>query len=635
MNIDRPVFIRGLLALLLVAHFAWIAGSFEPALFSPDAHGYLLQARLLATEGRTWFVPESDLQQIGVHWYEAENGRYYSHYPFGMPALAALLYWSAGPAAAFLVNVVLATLTLLGFFLLCRFWVGERWALIAVAAMAVNPVFNEHALNKDAHLATACCLVWGLYLLGNWAASRSPGTAFVAGLVWGFLPAVRYPAALYGLVPLLFLLFDRFSGRWSGVSRFSASAKIDPGSAGGPAGYPPVSTASGPHACSDRRTWQGYLAMAAGALIPVGVLLWHNQTAFGAFWKTGYSLTNEQTAFSPGYFVQHFVAYVRGLHSEGAGLFFALGVAGAAALWARVETRRLGLLLTAALVPITALYMAYYWSGGGPGQAGASMRFLVPTFFLYTLAGVFLLRCLADQWPAHARVAVPMLLLFHAVWGIPSTAQLLRQAEQNGARQIAISRWIGEKVEPGSLVIGQTRIQEQLGVTGDWRLVDERFVGGDADRGPFLRPRDEQRNSSQVGPRVANEERLRQYRDLTPGERRAQLAADLSAWAGTEHRVYWVVPEEEFQNRRRALEQLATFAVIDSLGLPGEQIRERLFGPGGDLPGPPGGMGRMPDVNAAGGADRMRGMGMPGMRGAGMRSGPQAGKLLLVEWTLR
>ena len=478
--------------------------------------------------------------------------------------------------------------------------------------------------------------MWGLYLLGSWSVSRSLGTALAAGLVWGFLPTVRYPAVLYGLVPLLFLLFDIFSRsqeRRAAVFQPPDERPIDDEERS----LLSEGRSAGLHDWPERRIRWGYLAMAVGVLIPIGALFWHNQVGFGAFWKTGYSLTNEQTAFSPGYFIQHSVAYIRGLHGEGAGLFFFLGIAGVAALWTRGETRRLGLLLTAALMPITALYMAYYWSGGGPQQAGASMRFLIPTFFLYTLVGVFLLKCCVDQWPTHARIAVPTLLLLHAVWGIPTTVQTLRRAEQNGARQVAISRWIGEKVEPGSLVIAQMKIQEQLSVVGDWRLVDEALIGGGPARLPFPRPQDERRSAPQLGPRAAHQERAQRYRELTPDERRQQLTADLSAWAGDEHRIYWIVPEEGFQSRRRELEPTATFSVVDSLELSEGQIGES-FGPGG-FPGPPRGVGRMRDKSTTGGKGRMRRIGMPGgmggMGGQGMRFGSRSGKLLLVEWMVR
>ena len=576
MEYNRQTKISAGLILLLVLHCAWTYVHFEPAIFSPDAHGYLLQTRLLATEGQTWFVPESDLQHVGIHWYEAEDGRYYSHYPFGMPILAALLYWLGGLSAALSINILLATLTLLGFFLLCRTWLGDGWALLAVGAMALNPIFNSHALNRDAHLAVACFLIWGFYLLVRWSNTRSPGLAFAAGLVWGALPTIRYPAVLYFLAAFLFLLWQHRP---------------------------------------DRKTWWSYLAAAIGGLIPIGGLLWHNQIAFGAFWKTGYSLTNEQTAFAWSHFVQHGSPYIRAILGEGAGLFFPLGIAGIAALCAHATTRRWGLLAIATAFPITFLYMAYYWSGGGPGGGGASMRFLIPTFFLYTLLGFFLLKTVAAHWPRIAPAAVASLLLLHTGWAIADNLQNLRRAEENGARQISISSWLAERVEPGSLIIAQSRIQEQLDLLGDWHLVDDRVLPAASPRMRQFRPRQEQ-EAAAIGPRAATEKRGQRYRNLSPQQQLERVNADLSAWTNEDRKIFWVVPEEQFRMSRRELDDIATFAVADTLKLAAETPSRSRFGrtmPGG-----------------AGFPPMMPGGGMPNMGRMGRSAG---GDLLLVEWT--
>ena len=576
MAYNRQTKISAGLILLLFLHCAWIYSHFEPAIFSPDAHGYLLQTRLLAAEGQTWFVPESDLQHVGIHWYEAEGGRYYSHYPFGMPLLATFLYWLGGLSAALSINILLATLTLLGFFLLCRTWLGDGWSLLAVGAMALNPVFNSHALNRDAHLAVACFLIWGFYLLILWSNTRSPVLALIAGLVWGALPTIRYPAVLYFLAALLLLLWQHRP---------------------------------------DRKTWWSYLIAAVGGLIPIGALLWHHQIAFGGFWKTGYSLTNEQTAFAWSHFVQHGSPYIRGILGEGAGLFFPLGIAGMAALCAHATTRRLGLLVSAAAFPITFLYMAYYWSGGGPGGGGASMRFLIPTFFLYTLLGFFLLKTVAAQWPRIAPAAVASLLLLHVGWAIGDNLQNMHRAEGNGARQISISNWLETRVEPGSLIIAQSIIQEQLDLLSNWHLVDARVLPAASPRMRQFRPRQEQ-EAPAIGPRAAPQKRVQRYRDLSPQQQLERINADLSAWAGEDRKIFWVVPQEQFRMSRRELSDIATFAVADTLEL-AEGIQDPgRFGrmtPGGagPFPLPPG--GRIPRMGRMGSA--------------------AGGNLLLVEWT--
>src|SRR3954462_8559569 len=48
--------------------FIWLITHLAPAIMSPDATGYVVQARLIATEGRTSFATASPAQFVGMHW---------------------------------------------------------------------------------------------------------------------------------------------------------------------------------------------------------------------------------------------------------------------------------------------------------------------------------------------------------------------------------------------------------------------------------------------------------------------------------------------------------------------------------------------------------------------------------------
>ena len=335
--VDRKTATRAGLAVLILAHFAFLMAYFEPAVINIDAAGYFSQARLIATEGRTWFVPESELQHIGIHWLKTEGGRYYCRYPFGLSLLQAIPFWLLGPTAAMLLNPLLASLTLLGFFLLCRWWVDDTWALYATGVMAINPVIDSRALIADSHTATAFMLVWGGYLLVRWSRSRSVGLAFLLGLVWGYIPTIRYAETIYGIGIAIFLLL---------------------------------------HDPRDRQVRMGCIAAVAGAAIPLVALLTHNLVAFGGMLQTGYSLTKEQTGFGGTYFMRGVVPYIQGLHSEGVGLFFPLGIAGITAFCMDRGNRRAGALLAGLIVPVTVLYMSFYYTpraGGGHALCDAAV----------------------------------------------------------------------------------------------------------------------------------------------------------------------------------------------------------------------------------------------------------------------
>ncbi len=60
------------------------------------------------------------------------------------------------------------------------------------------------------------------------------------------------------------------------------------------------------------------------AAVPIVPLLIRNQLVLGAFWRTGYSLTNEQTGFGWSYFTQHALQYIQQINSGGLGLMLAL-----------------------------------------------------------------------------------------------------------------------------------------------------------------------------------------------------------------------------------------------------------------------------------------------------------------------
>ena len=80
------------LAVLLLGYGGLLAAYFSPAIVHPDANGYWAQGTRIVTTGRSWFVPESNAQYIGMHWLLAPDGKYVSRYPPGFPAVIGLVY---------------------------------------------------------------------------------------------------------------------------------------------------------------------------------------------------------------------------------------------------------------------------------------------------------------------------------------------------------------------------------------------------------------------------------------------------------------------------------------------------------------------------------------------------------------
>ncbi len=578
-------FVPTVLAICLAAvHFGFLLVHFEPAISTPDANGYFAQGRLIATEQRTWFATESVLQYVPPHWLQPDSERYFSKYPPGLPVIAAVVFRVFGPEAALLVNPVMASLSLLGLFLICRMWIGDTWGLLAVLLMAVNPAANEQALWAFAHTAVAFFLIWGVYFLARWAPTYSLPCAFGAGVCLGTIPTIRYAEALFGLAFGVFVLLNLRRGG---------------------------------------KTWRSLIAATVGAAIPISALCVRNHLAFGAFWKTGYTLTSEHTGFGWGYFVDHAVPYVQQLLSEGSGLMFGLAVVGIAVLCARRDTWKRGVLLVGLIVPTTVLYMSYYWA-----PDGASMRFLVPTLFVYPIAGVWLLQMLTVKQHRSALAASVVLLLVTIAWGLPTSIQALQRQKHNNASLAHVTRVLTRQVEPGSVLIADRSVQQHLDYVGQWRLADRSVLTRQPGH-PIRPPRDSDAPNPRP-PRQGNTA-LDRYASLSERERFDEFSHDIWQWAGDRGKVYWLGDGEQLARLEQQLQSSDVLTTVTTIELPESGATLP------DAPGqfrPPRRPGRRPGAGPAArrpGRPRGRrpGGGMPGELSPLQNGEP----LLLVEWT--
>ncbi len=582
----RAIFLV-LAVLLAVVHFGFLVAFFAPAISTPDANGYFAQARLIANEQRTWFATESILQYVPPHWHKTGEDRYFSKYPPGLPAIAAVVLRLFGPEAALLVNPIMASLSLLGLFLICRLWIGGGWGLLAAALMAVNPFANQQALWAFAHTAVAFFLIWGVFFLARWAKTHSPGCAFGAGLCLGVIPTLRYAEALFGLGFVVFVLLN--------LRR-------------------------------NRGAWRSLVAGGLGVVVPLGALCVRNHQAFGAFWKTGYDLANKQLYFGWTYFTSYSVQYLQQLLSDGCGLLFGLGIVGIAVLCARRDTWKRGVLLAVLIVPSTLLYMSYYWA---PDRQ--SMRFLVPTFFIYPIASTWLLRVCAGTRRAPAWAGSATLLFVTICWGLPPSIGPLQRLEHTNAALAQVTRTLKEHVAPGSIVIADGLFQQHLDYIGDWRLADQSVMTYPGGRRPEAHFADEDAPDPRRPRRM--EKRFHRYADLRGPELFDAFSEDIWQWAGEHRKVYWIGDEEQldlFEEQLWPGDKLTTVAKIE---LP--QGEASVFhAPGGFGPpmAPDGGPDRGPRPHRRFG--RLRDRPPPGA-GMNRRFDVLQTKepLLLVEWT--
>jgi len=525
-----------LAVLLAAAHFLFLLSAFEPAISTPDANGYFAQARLIATRHRTFFTRESDVQFVGFHWRDTGGNRYHSQYPPGLPALAAPFYRMFGPGGALMVNPLMASLSILGVYFLCRMWTGAWWAVLAAALLALNPTANRYALSADSHTSTLFFLVWALFALARWEKTRSLPWAFAAGFLVGVIPAIRYPEALFAPAFVLFVLLGTRRGR----GRVSSLA-----------------------------------AVATGLAIPLGALLLHNRLAYGGFLKTGYGLMDMDIGFGWGYFRNHAPLYLQKLQGEGIGLLTGLGAVGIAAMCAGRGTWKRGVLFAGLAVPVTVLYMSYYWS---PDRA--SMRFLMPTFPLYIIAGVWLLETISGGGKRTAAAAVLVVTALTASWGVPMSVTAVERLETVNAALVRITDALEKYAEPGAIVIADRAVQQHLDYIGRWRLAFEPppAAPGDGMRGRRFPGRGDMPGFP--GPVRPG------GRSGAPGYRRrfesfTAYSEEIRRWAGDRRKAYVICGESRLRFYRDNLGEGERITVLERMELPREEI------PDGPAPGGP------------------------------------------------
>ena len=539
--------------LISMIHFVFIMSYFQPAISTIDANGYYNQARLIATNLNTFFETESDVQHISPHWHHADNNRYYSTYPPGLPAIIAPIYHLFGPKAALLVNPIMASLSLIFLYLICRMWIGEWWGLLAAAFMAFNPVANQYALSSDSHTSTLFFLVCAFYFLIRWEHKHSVWSAFAVGFCLGIIPAIRYPEILFALA---FVIFALLSFR------------------------------------KDRSTLYSFAAALIGFILPLIALLIRNHLAFGAFWRTGYGLMPMalEPRFGWSYFTRYAFKYLQKLQGEGVGLMFGFGIAGIALMFSNSLAWKRGVFLAMIIVPVTLLYMSYFWS-----PDFMSIRFLLPTFPIYILAGTWFLNLVVQQSRKAAVIVTAILILFAASWGIPVSMASMGRLKTVNEPLAKITKVLKEQVDPGNVVIANGNIQQHLEYIGLWRLAsmynrrDDRMMpfqifGNEAQR-DMMRTR-ESRTRGFIN-RSESSESARQMMIGRPPRRLFNskafesfnaYSAEIHRWAGENRKAYLIMSDNDFNFFKKNIVDGESLTVITSIEFPKPEapINQRL-----------------------------------------------------------
>jgi 4-amino-4-deoxy-L-arabinose transferase-like glycosyltransferase len=511
-----------LLSLLLVADATVLFAHFGRAYAGPDAPGYFFQARLLATEGAAAWRPESPAEWLVVHYVDDGQGVLRSRYPPGFALMLAAAYRIGGPVAALAVNPVLVLLSVLALFLLARRSVGDGLAVLAAALLGTLPAMLEHALLGFAHIPVMFLLLVGLYLLDRWLETERPIFGLAAGICLGAIPTVRYADVVLGLGVIVALVY-RAVGRGTLVTRIA---------------------------------WP-----AAGALLPIALLLLYHAQVFGSPLRTGYTPSDEAAAFGLEYVRRNWLGYFRALMTD-AGPLTVFGTAGMAAMIAWKNERQRGLLLLTSSLALLAVYLAYYWTL-------QDFRFVLPIVPLLILAAVtFVARATTSE--ARSAVAAALLAL-HLALALPDAFSRLRRTGTDVARAEAALAALEQAVPPGSVVVAPLGLNTNLAFDGRWRTAEARLlaVGPPPPLPPEVPPPFDEagrRQPSPIQPGLGATLRAR-YAGLTPADRSRAVLEDLLAWSATGS-VFWINPGPELDLTKDVLAEFGEFRLLEEVALP-------------------------------------------------------------------
>ncbi|RKY87334.1 hypothetical protein DRQ15_11025, partial [candidate division KSB1 bacterium] len=413
------------ISLLCVFHFLFLLKFFAPAISTPDAQGYFTQGRIIATHGQTFFTPQNNLQYIGPHWYSQDGQKYYTTFPPGFPCLIAIAYKLFGAKSTFLVNPILASVSLLIFFFLCKNWLSNSWSLVAVFLLAINPFYNEHALFGDSHTSVVFFFLVALLFLMKAIKTDNWIYGIISGLAIGVVPAIRYAEFVLCIV-------------FSGYIFWQFHAK--------------------------QLSLRTCVSSIVGIVIVLTPLAVRNQIAFGKFWITGYSQLNTQALFGFNYLIEHFIPFIMLLVTAGMGILFLFSIGGFVRLLKDPNTKSIGIYFLLSISILTLTYMAYFWP-----PDPQTMRFLLPTFPIYTIAAVYFISQLKGKYQI---VCLSIALLVSLPWGVSGSLRAVKSLKARNSVLANITRYIERKIKAGNIIITYEGICQNLDLLGKWKLID-------------------------------------------------------------------------------------------------------------------------------------------------------------------
>lgn len=408
-----------------------VGGYYVPAFAGADQNGYLLLARRFAETGDAGQYTSDPFEFVASNSIQVHPGVYFGQYPIGYPLLCVVAYWIGGPSAVFLVNPILATLTVLGLFLLARTILGDFAGITASILLATNPVFGSQAITANSHAAAICFATWSMFFLWQWSRHGGWGHAVLAGGLSAYAVSIRYTEGLLAL-PVLAMIGCR-------LLRSEPAARS--------------------------RVVREAVAMAAAALVGIAPLLAHQWIAFGSPFVSGYAFCGASSGFGWEWFKENWWTMLSRMESSGLVLVFPVGLVGLAALVPR--NPRAALVLGAWLVPGLLTYTAYFL--GPKGEGMGYVRFFVSVFPPLIIGALALLQD-AVVSPRARTAMIGLFTLLASTTGLHHAVAQMEQCTQTFTASKAAVDAVQQTLPQDAAIFASGEILDTIEFYGDYRL---------------------------------------------------------------------------------------------------------------------------------------------------------------------
>jgi hypothetical protein len=186
------------------------------------------------------------------------------------------------------------------------------------------------------------------------------------------------------------------------------------------------------------------------------------------------------------------------------------------------------------------------------------MRFLLPTFFIYAIATLWLLKIISEKRYEIAKSLAIFLIIVTLLWGITESLPKMQKLKMDNEILAYITSEANQYIEPGSIIISNEAINQNLDFIGRWRLVDAYL----------LHKWIEKEKNNELSKKRLKNIGLEKYSGLNESGFYQQFASDIWSWPRKQNKVYLIIYEEDIQLLRLRLSENYEFNIIKRIDMP-------------------------------------------------------------------